>query len=261
MKIAMTGGRGKLGTYLQKQLGVIDLGCDVLQRFSIQQSISEHKPDVVLHLAGKTDVDFCEDVRNQEPVIQTNVRGTSNVLTVCERYDVPVVYLSSDHVFGGKRWFGKYSEKDKPNPINYYGLTKISAEGLCNLYDNARIVRTSYLFDKSRLDKPFDYHGYPTFQKRSFIHIEHFVYTLTSYLRHLSKMPKLLHIAGSESVSWHTFMTEIAVRQGYDSRSVTKRNYELEGFAPRPKNVGLNVNLSAELGLPQWSYLDGIKIL
>jgi dTDP-4-dehydrorhamnose reductase len=71
-----------------------------------------------------TDVDRCE--REKALAWKINVEGTSNIVDSCKRYGAFLVYISTDYVFDGKK--GNYSESEEPNPINYYGLTKLKAE-------------------------------------------------------------------------------------------------------------------------------------
>lgn len=56
-----------------------------------------------------------------------------------------LVLISTDYVFDGIR--GNYAETDKPNPVNFYGLTKLEAERIvAETLPEALIVRTSVLY-------------------------------------------------------------------------------------------------------------------
>lgn len=261
-KIAMTGGNGRVGRLLALY-GVVDLECDVTNPIEIQRSIKKHKPDIIVHLASHSDVDWCE--KNVDDAIAVNFVGASNVVTEADRYGISVVLLSSDHVFNGKKWWGRYKENDVLEPLNLYGMTKTSAEGLQGVFDNIKVVRTSYLFDYSRirmelygLDNVTRY--YPSFIKRSFMYAPHFVQSFVEYLSMFDKMPDILHISGSRIVSWHGFMSMLAHKFGIDTSKVVARTKENEkGYAPRGHRLGLDVSLSAKFGLPQFDYIDGIE--
>lgn len=264
-KISCTGGKGRVGKLLAPY-GVRDLECDVTSPLEIERSIKYQKPDIIVHLAGCSDVDWCEKKENEGKCIDVNFIGTNNVVTAANIYGCPVVMLSSDHVFNGRKIWGKYKEKDERDPINYYGMTKTSAEGLQPLFDNMKIVRTSYLFDREHLDwqisglKKQYSEGYPTFIKRSFMYAPQFAYVLYGYLSRLDEMPDILHISGSEVVSWHVFMSMIANKFGLDMERVIARTKDLGGdYAPRGHRLGLDVSLSAKLGLEQFGYLLGIE--
>jgi dTDP-4-dehydrorhamnose reductase len=52
-----------------------------------------------------------------------------------------LIHISTDYVFDGKK--GLYKEEDLPNPINYYGLTKLLGETYALSYDDSLVIRTS----------------------------------------------------------------------------------------------------------------------
>lgn len=236
--------------------------CDVTNPLEVQRSIKYFKPKIIVHLASKSDVDWCE--KNADETIAVNFIGVNNVVTAAEQIGCSVVLLSSDHVFNGKKWWGKYKEGDEREPLNLYGMTKTSAEGLQSVFDNIKVVRTSYLFDYSRIE--YDLSRIksnpiycPSFIKRSFMYAPQFAQSLWKYLTRFHEMPKVLHISGSEVVSWHTLMSMVANKYGLDVSRVIARTKDENGHAPRGHRLGLDVTLSAKLELPQFNYLDGIN--
>lgn len=278
MKIAVTGYRGRIGTQLIK-LGCVPLECDVMSRDSVLSEVNKVAPDIVLHLASRSNVDYCENPNNKEDVIKLNYNGTINVASVCQEKTTGMVFLSTDHIFNGKK--GPYKEDYKfylPNilgqyekPVNYYGLSKIAAEGIKDAFPAMKIVRTSYNFDFDRVfmghydiiksGVATDITNPPTFFNRSFMYIPHLAIALKEYLDRFYEMPKLLHISGSQTVSWYEFMLAVASVFGIDKSKIIPRRKDVtgEGFAPRPRKAGLVTKLSAKLGIPQFSYIDGIK--
>ena len=264
MKIMTTGGKGRIGKYLS-QRGIQDLGCDVTDELAVKGAIQYYKPDVIIHLAAKSCVDWCEKQENEQKVIDVNFLGTELVARYSEVVGATVILLSTDHIFPGGFWSGKYKEDDTPKPLNFYGTSKIAAEGLTSVYDNMKIVRTSYLFDANRLQ--FDLiemmrgipQEFPTFIRRTFMYLPHFVNSLLQYVDRIDEMPKILHISGSESVSWYEFMLDLANSFGYSENLVIPRKKDLtNGYAPRGKNLGLSTALSMKLGFHKYSYMDGI---
>lgn len=248
----MTGGKGRIGKYLAEQ-GVKELSCNVTDIQDVDDTVSKTMPDFIIHLAAISDVDYCEKKENADQVIYTNFIGTDNVCSVAEKYGARVVLLSSDHVFSGKRWlpWHFYHEKSSPLPANFYGLSKLAAEGLQALYPNTlKIVRTSYLFDKERLDGILE-SSYPSFIYRSFMYIPHFVRRLMLYVDRFNEMPPIVHITGSEIVSWYKFMGEYL--QDADIKFHTK---DLNVGAPRPHNGGLTTKYKFFFPV---SYRDGLS--
>ena len=265
MKVGVTGYKGRLGRYLLSHYeDFIGLECDVRIPSGVDKCILASNVDVILHLAAKSNVDYCQKPENEKEVIDTNLRGTFNVCRAGQLQGIPVVLLSSDHIFGGG--WGRNREKDKGNPLNHYGFTKFSAESLRSVFDNLKVIRTSYLFDRERLNSQLSslWSGlpeiYPTFITRTFMYYPHFAMTLCQYFRDLGRMPKVLHISGSKVVSWFGLVQEIGKQAGLDyKRLVLPRRVEYTNLAHRPLSGGLNTSLSKRLGLSQWSCLQGIE--
>jgi dTDP-4-dehydrorhamnose reductase len=268
MKIATTGHKGNIGSRLVKDYGFAIVDADIRQPKQIADSLDKVKPDVLIHLAGKSNVNWCEAQENQETVQQVNFRGSSNVFEQASRRNIPVVFVSSDHIFSGNG-LGSYTEDAKPMPKNFYGLSKLAAEALNFIYPDVFIVRTSTLFwEGSHLlsnilasIKNGEDVYLPTYMWRSFLHIDHFCQLLSCYCLNNDNPPKVLNLSGSRVVSWFRFVKDYAKIRNWDASKVHPTYFENEfcGFAPRALRSGLNVNLSKKLGYPQFSYLDGIK--
>lgn len=268
-KIAVTGYRGNVGSRLVKDYGYAPLCCDVCKPVEVEIAINTMKPDVIVHLAGKSNVNWCEAEENQESAILSNFRGSAIVFEYAAKLEIPVVYVSSDHIFDGNL-FGKYSEQAKANPKNHYGLTKLAAESLSLVYPNVHIVRTSTLFWKesqsiaglfSDIMSGKDVY-LPTYMWRSFLHIDHFCELLASYCLNINdNPPRVLNLSGSKVVSWYRFIVDYAKAQGLSTDKIHPKYFEdkNEGYAPRAMRAGLDTKLSAALGYPQYSYLDGIS--
>lgn len=266
MKIAVTGSRGRVGRYLVKR-GVLPFLADVTDLVDVDKEMERTRPDILIHLAAHSDVDWCEKEENRKKVTDTNVFGTFNVCEMAEKYNCRVVFLSSCYVFSGKRWWGKYSENSNIlYPSNHYGFSKMSAEMFQYRFGNMKIVRTSHLFDYERLASELSVlklgtpKSYPTFFKRSFLYIPHFVEMLMEYCRRINDMPDILHLSGCDTVSHYTFMQYVAKAYSIDSELVLPRRKDLKnGFANRGYRLGLDTRLSESIGFRQYSYQEGIE--
>ena len=94
-------------------------------KLEVDEAFRTIKPDVVVHAATLTDVDKCE--LNKDLAWRVNVEGTKNIAEASKRVaGAFLVYISTDYVFSGEK--GYYVESDSPEPVNYYGLTKLEAE-------------------------------------------------------------------------------------------------------------------------------------
>lgn len=97
--------------------------------------------DVVYHLAGQPGVrgSWGDDF---EPYLGRNILATQRVLEAARELDLwKVVYASSSSVYGDSETYPT-SEDLVPRPVSPYGVTKLAAEHLCELYRTTSGVRT-----------------------------------------------------------------------------------------------------------------------
>jgi len=270
IKIGVTGKENGNVTSALLRRGAIHLDCDITDDDAIEDVLERERPDIIINAASKTSVDWCDKKENNKELFSVNIKGAYSLASKASFMKIPVVALSTDHVFDGKR--GPYKEKYlKTLPVNQYGISKFAMEGFRLAFDNFKVIRTSNLFwkDDERVTWYFE-EAYrnekvpvPIFQKRSFMHIEHFVDALLVYIENYKSMPKLLNISGRETVNYYAFVKAFAEAIDFPFVYKFKKNWFETGKFPakRPKKAGLNTELSARLGIPQYSYVDGLKIL
>lgn len=97
---------------------------DILNAEQVREVIEKYKPDAIIHTAAMTNVDTCEN--QKELAYQLNVVAVQTLVSLCETYNIQLVHLSTDFVFDGED--GPYDELSAPNPLSYYGRTKLMAE-------------------------------------------------------------------------------------------------------------------------------------
>ena len=116
---------------------------DVSDKNQVEKAFKKVNPEVVVHAAALTDVDKCET--NKELAWRINVEGARNIAEAAKTTRAFLVYISTDYVFSGET--GQYTEADCPDPINYYGLTKLKAEELVkDLIGECCIARGSVIY-------------------------------------------------------------------------------------------------------------------
>ncbi len=114
---------------------------------TIKETVEAAMPDAVIHCAGMTSPDECE--QNREECEQINAQATAGLAVVCREIEAKLVFLSTDHVFSGKEGF--YKEADSPAPINFYGATKLAAENAVRkILPGSIVARLPYIYGKSR---------------------------------------------------------------------------------------------------------------
>ncbi len=144
MSILLTGGRGRLGTELQKLLSLIapsSQELNITNISSIKKAINNYQPSLIVHAAAYTNVSGAET--HKQACWDTNVEGTRNIVKVALEHALPVVYISTDYVFWGDS--GGYKEDDPIGPVrNYYALSKLVAEELIRVLPKHIVIRTSF---------------------------------------------------------------------------------------------------------------------
>jgi dTDP-4-dehydrorhamnose reductase len=115
---------------------------DISGKAQVDEAFKTIKPDVVVHAATLTDVDKCE--LNKELAWKVNVEGTKNIVEAAKAAGSFLIYISTDYVFSGET--GRYKEADAPNPINYYGVTKLKAEEIVKTQKEYFIARPSVMY-------------------------------------------------------------------------------------------------------------------
>lgn len=108
------------------------------------------KPDFIINTASLCGEERCN--ADKTLAQQLNVRVVELLVKICKIIDAHLITFSTDQVFDGKR--GPYTETDLPDPMNYYGRTKLLAENICRTeLLNHTIIRISDLFGFSSYGK------------------------------------------------------------------------------------------------------------
>ncbi|AUC84983.1 NAD(P)-dependent oxidoreductase [Polaribacter sp. ALD11] len=124
---------------------------DVTDEVLLKEEILKIKPDFIVNTAAMTNVDACEN--NKQECDSLNVDVVKTLVTISEEINSHIIHLSTDFIFDGEK--GYYKETDTPNPLSYYGLSKLKSETiLTSSKIDFTILRTilvfGKVFDKSR---------------------------------------------------------------------------------------------------------------
>jgi len=151
--ILITGGSGRLGTALRNLTECIapsHYAMDITDVDLCRAVVELNDPDVIIHCAGFVDAAKAEQCRGR--CWQLNVDGTRNMIRAANGRRF--VHISTDYVFDGRK--GCYSESDVPNPVNFYGLTKLAGEMVVGEHGNTLILRAPFRADPPwRFDRAF----------------------------------------------------------------------------------------------------------
>ncbi len=152
----VTGAGGQLATELARAdwaddfnviaLGIEDL--DITSAVSVAKALEQHSPSVVVNAAAFTAVDAAEEQRELARAV--NVGGVHNLVQACQETDAGLIHVSTDYVFDGQGLRATnpdaYLETDTPNPVNFYGQTKLDSEYAALALEKSVVLRTSWVY-------------------------------------------------------------------------------------------------------------------
>jgi dTDP-4-dehydrorhamnose reductase len=145
------GSAGQLGRDLIPRLdgeviGLTRARADLTRAETLQSTLSELRPDVVISCAAYNFVDKAES--EADAAFAVNAWGVRALASICRELGCTLVHFSTDYVFGlddGRRT--PYTEADAPGPISVYGLSKLAGEYLIrSLCPKHLIIRTCGLY-------------------------------------------------------------------------------------------------------------------
>lgn len=115
-------GRGA-DRYPQKEGYVYD-ALDITNEEDVLNKILKHSPDCIIHTAAMTNVDACE--LDKEGCVSQNIDAVRYVVKAANTIHAHLVHLSTDFIFDGTA--GPYTEDGIPNPLSFYGDSKLKGE-------------------------------------------------------------------------------------------------------------------------------------
>ena len=227
-KILVTGGDGRFSKVLKKQNEKLNLifkpkkNLNILKYNLLEKKIKKISPDIIMHTAGLSRPMNIHE-KNISKSIDLNIIGTCNIVKICKKYNIKLIYFSTGYVYEGTK--GNYKEVDPVKPFNNYGLSKLGGECAVQMYKNSLILRLTMT------EKPFAYKKAFTNLKTNFMFHEKLVHYL----------PKLINKKGIVNV-------------GGKSQSVYK-------FAKKfnPKIKGIKAKKNSKLPLNQTMNLNLLK--
>jgi len=264
-KLLITGTSGLLGnkivevakhnyevipTHNTKPLHSNSLKLEIINLNEALSIFNKLEPNIVIHAASETNVDKCET--EKEHAWKTNVEGTRNIAEACKNVGSKLIYISTDYVFDGEK--GLYTEVDKPNPVNYYGLTKLEGEKKVIQYcKNYAIMRTSVLYGWHPWKQNFATWVINQLKQDKEINVVDDHYNTPTLADNLAEMAVevaekdlrgLYHASGRERISRYEFAKQIAKTYNLNAELVkpVKMSQLTVWIAKRPRDSSLNTS-------------------
>ena len=226
---------------------------DITNKKDVKNIILGFYPDVIINVAAYTNVDKCETER--KIAMDINANGVEYLAKYSVVSHAHLIHISTDYVFDG--CCGPYSETDLPNPISYYGRSKLAGENIIRKFDIPyTIIRTNVLFGTAKFGRPdFVKWVVQSLSENKKIKIvtdqinnPTYLDDLVSGISKASDLKKtgLFNIGGAELLSRFEFTRKISDYFNLDFNLVEPIiTADLNQPAPRPLKSGL-INLKAE---------------
>jgi dTDP-4-dehydrorhamnose reductase len=151
-KILITGKNSRFCKFLEKDLKNFDAiftskkNFNILKFDQMQNFIKKKKIKYLIHIAGLSRPMVLHE-KNIDLSIDLNIIGTANIVKLCNKYKIKLIYFSTNYVYPGNK--GNYKEVDSVSPVNNYGWSKLGGEAAVQLYQKSLILRlcmTDYPF-------------------------------------------------------------------------------------------------------------------
>ena len=243
--------------------------CDLTKRENVKKIIYDFYPDFIINAAAFTNVDLSEIER--EMAWKVNVKGVEYLAETARVLDSHLIHISSDYIFDGTN--GPYAENAKPNPLGYYGRTKLASENALKISGSVHtILRTNVLFgiadsrpdfvrwvinslkDKKRIRIVTDQFNNPTF-------IDDLVQAISKVIEF--KKDGIYHIGGRDFLSRFEFTEKIADYFDLNKSLIGAiKTEELNQKARRPLKSGLiTLKAETELGFKPHTILESLIMM
>jgi dTDP-4-dehydrorhamnose reductase len=266
MRLYVIGSEGQVARSLREAAAInpdVTIGCssrsrvDLLRTELIEQALSEFSPDLVVNPAAYTAVDRAE--AEPDLAYSINCEGARAVAAAAKRLNVPVIHLSTDYVFDGRKPT-PYVESDATSPQSVYGRSKLAGEiAVASANDRHVILRTSWVYapygsnfvrtilrlssERDQLRIVDDQIGCPTYAPD----IADAIIAVAQQIANSGWKPLfggVTHLAGPDAVSWFEFskriVLDLATRQNCRTvvEAISTKDYPTA--AVRPANSRLN---------------------
>ena len=242
---------------------------DVTQKGDVKSLVSSFHPTVIINAAAATDVDWCE--LHREDAWKTNVVGVENLIEAARKVGARLIHVSTDYVFDGNH--GPYSEEDKPNPVSYYGKSKLASENAVRtggipftilrtivLYGYGIGVRASFPFWVVKALSKGEAIRCAEDQISNPTHVNDLAFAAIKSFE--LNRDGIYHVCGLERISRYDFALRTAEVFSLDPKLITKiKSSELRQTAHRPLVTGfITLKAQTELGLTPMDARQGLTL-
>ncbi len=244
------------------------LSLDITDHQKVMDVVGSYRPSVIINAAAFTNVDLAET--EKEVAYKINATAVGHLADAANVFNAKLVHVSTDYVFDGKK--GGYSEESLPEPINYYGKTKLAGENLVkSKLEDFAILRTQVLYGfEKNIKKNFVLWVIEKLKKHETINVvddqvgnptlaDELAFAILKVCQKNST--GLYHVSGYETISRYGFASRIAEVFGLDFSFVRMiKSDDLVQTARRPQNSSfICLKAQTELGINMPPVTDSLS--
>ena len=243
---------------------------DITKKGDVKSLVSSFNPTTIINAAAAADVDWCE--QHREEAWKINVTGVENLIEATRKVGARLIHISTDYVFDGTH--GPYGEDDKPNPISYYGKSKLASENAVRIAEIPyAIFRTIVLYGSGIGTRDnFPIWVIKNLRSRKTIRCSEDQISNPTHINDIAfaivkgfelNREGMYHVCGAERVSRYQFAIRTAELFGLDPGLIQRvKSSDLNQIAPRPPVTGfVTLKAQTELGLKPMDISQGLTFL
>lgn len=225
--IVITGGSGRFGSVLKEEYRSKKIFYPTKKKLnitsvkSIEKYLKKIKPRILIHLAGLSRP-MHEHDKNILKSIDLNIIGTANIVKVCSKLNIKLIYFSSSYIYPSRK--GNHKEIDPIFPVNNYAWSKLGGESAVQMYKNSLILRVCMT------EKPF-------IHKKAFANVRtNFIYheEVAKILFKLLNQKGIINLGGKTQSPY-----DFAKNQKLEVKKIYIKNFSKTNY---PINCSMNLN-------------------
>ena len=244
---------------------------DILNKEEVKKFIYKEEIQLIINCAAYTNVDLAEE--NSNLADNVNNKAVANLVEISEKYEIFLIHISTDYVFGGELNQTPIKEDNQKGPTSVYGKSKLDGENnivSSDLY--YLILRTSWLYSsfgsnfvkkilelsnkKDELEVVIDQVGTPTYAKD----LAKFIFEIIEN-EQIKNKKGIYHFSNEGVCSWYDLAVQIVKLSGNSVKVIPCSSDRYPSKVKRPAYSVLDktkIKNDFEYEIPYW--LDSLKV-
>lgn len=277
MKILVTGSTGFLGSKFielyKNQYDILGIAksdpahpVDILDLHALKKLYETFQPDVIIHTAAVVDQNA-----NANKVKGPNIKGTENLVTIAQKNKTPIIFSSSESVYGGKEHTGEYIETDAYQPRSAYGETKVESEKIIMAAGIPYLLTRGhrYVGINKNFHKPKQFPDTLTaLVNNQEVHLDshrlfkpclinHIAEVYIHYVKHNLKKSVIINLGVDKATTYFNFINDVAKKLNLNQELIKPDGEETTW----PENSTLSIDKMKKLGYPVLTYSHLLETL